>query len=156
MFLIGEGTCPSQMFILTTGCVCGSLWADGWGAASGLLVGQVASIEGSKITFFDVQKTEVWLLGIAEAGVLTWLRGRFAWWPFHPAAIAFPVVRYGFSLLLVWLCKLLVIRYGGVQLYRRSLPFWYGIMVGYLFGVGVSHIVDAIWFPEAGHWVHGW
>ena len=122
----------------------------------GRLVGQVASIEGSKITFFDVQKTEVWLLGIAEAGVLTWLRGRFAWWPFHPAAIAFPVVRYGFSLLLVWLCKLLVIRYGGVQLYRRSLPFWYGIMVGYLFGVGVSHIVDAIWFPEAGHWVHGW
>ena len=86
---------------------------------------------------------------------MTYLRARFTWWPFHPAAIAFPTRRYGFCLLLVWLIKSVVLRYGGISLYRRSLPFWYGMIVGYLFGVGLSTLIDAIWFPDQIHWVHG-
>ena len=94
-------------------------------------------------------------MGGLEAGLLTYLRARFSWWPFHPAALAFPT-RYGFCLFLVWFAKLIVIRYGGVQLYRKSLPFWYGIIVGYIFGIGFSHAVDKIWFPGESHFVHGW
>lgn len=120
------------------------------------LVRMVPIIEGTKIMFFDSGKWAVWGVGLVEAIVLVQLRNRWAWWPFHPAALAFPVRRYGFSLLVVWAVKLLVIRYGGVRLYRRSLPLWYGFIVGYLFGVTLSTVVDGIWFPDEGHWVHGW
>ena len=120
------------------------------------LVRTVPEIEGTRLSFFDPHKLSVWALGAGEAGLLTYLRSRFAWWPFHPAAVAFPVRLYGFSLFLVWLAKTIVMRIGGVGLYRKSLPFWYGIMMGYLFGVGLSTVVDAIWFPDQVHWVHGW
>ena len=120
-----------------------------------VLLWRVPEIEGTRLTFFDSQKLGVWLLGGAGAGLLTYLRARFAWWPFHPAALAFPTL-YGFSIFLVWLPKFFVLRFGGVLLYRRSLPFWYGVIVGYLFGIGVSGVVDAIWFPGQGHYVHEW
>ena len=120
------------------------------------LATRVPFIEGSKITYFDPQKVAVWMVGGLEAGLLTYLRARFAWWPFHPAALAFPARQYGFCLMLVWMVKAVTLRYGGVRLYRQSLPFWYGIIVGYLFGIGFSSIVDAIWFPDGGHFVHGW
>ena len=121
-----------------------------------VLVSRVPMAEGSRQTIFDPQKAGVWLFGVAQAGVLIFLKARVSWWPFHPAAIAFPTVRYGFSLFLVWLMKTLVIRFGGAMLYRQSLPFWYGAIVGYLFGIGLSNTVDMIWFPGAGHAVHGW
>jgi len=89
-------------------------------------------------------------------GGLTFLRSRVAWWPFHPIAIAFPNNRYAFCVFLSWMVKVVVIRFGGVSLYRRSLSFWYGVIVGYLFGIAVSSVVDAIWFPDGGHFVHGW
>ena len=46
------------------------------------LISRVPYIEGSKISVFDTQKLGVWLFGFAEAGVLTYLRSQFAWWPF--------------------------------------------------------------------------
>jgi hypothetical protein len=118
------------------------------------LIREIPYIEGSKVTVVDPQKWAVWLFGAALTGGLTYLRSQFAWWPFHP--IAFPNNRYAFCVFLAWLVKVVVIRFGGVLLYRRSLSFWYGGIVGYLFGIAVSSVVDAIWFPDGGHFVHGW
>ena len=122
------------------------------------MVRQVSLIEGTKPAYFDPEKTFVWMLGIAEAGLLTFLGARFAAWSLHSFGLAFPDhrFRYGFGIFIVWFAKWLTIRYGGVSLYRRSLPFWYGIVVGYLVGVGTSIVVDAIWFPLNEHFVHGW
>ena len=122
------------------------------------MVRQVSLIEGTQPAYFDLDKTIVWFLGIAEAGLLTLLGMRYAAWPIHPFGLAFPDsrFRYGFGIFIVWLAKSLTLRFGGVSLYRRSLPFWYGIVVGYLVGVGASTIVDAIWFPLNRHFVHGW
>jgi hypothetical protein len=125
-----------------------------WGMDA--LANQVPYIEGSKVTTFDPQKVTVWLFGGAEAALLTYLRSRVSWWPIHPVALAFPPRMYGFCLFLVWLVKLLVLRFGGVTLYRKSVPFWYGVIVGYVTGIGVSGVVDAIYFPHGGHFVHGW
>ena len=47
-------------------------------------------------------------------------------------------------------------RIGGVGLYRRLYPFFFGLVVGRAAGVLVSFIIDLIWFPGAGHHVHGW
>jgi len=130
----------------------GPLYTGDWNH----LVRLVPFIEGTKIRVADPSKWMVWGGGMVQAVVLILLRNRWTWWPFHPAAVAFPTRRYGFSLMIVWITKSLVLRYGGVRLYRRSIPFWYGFIVGYLFGVGLSTIVDGIWFPDEGHWVHGW
>ena len=136
----------------TDGGMNGPLYLGDWGH----LVRLVPYVEGSTIRYFDIEKLGVWSWGFALAALLTAIRARFSWWPFHPVAIAFPTRRYGFSLLIVWASKTLVMRFGGVARYRKSLPFWYGLMVGYLFGVGVSTCVDALWFPSEGHFVHGW
>ena len=119
------------------------------------LASQVPYIEGTEELYFDPQKVGVWIVGGLEAGLLTILRARFTWWPFHPVALAFPVRRYAFSLMIVWLVKLVVVRYGGVSLYRRSVPFWYGAIVGYLVSIAISSVVDLIWFPDSWHHMHG-
>ena len=31
-----------------------------------------------------------------------------------------------------------------------------GLLVGYVAMIGISSVVDAVWFPGEGHWVHGW
>jgi len=119
------------------------------------LASNVPFIEGTKTWVFDHQKLGVWLFGAGEAGILTFLRSRFTWWPIHPVAVAFPERRYLFAIFLVWVIKASVLRFGGVSLYRRSIPVWYGAIFGYLLGIAVSSVVDAIWFPDEGHFVHG-
>jgi len=70
--------------------------------------------------------------------VLTWLllflKLRFTWWPLHP--IAYPTSDcnamhfYTVVMLIVWITKLLLIRYGGLRAYRRALLFFLGLIVG--------------------------
>ncbi|MEE2754820.1 MAG: DUF6785 family protein [Candidatus Latescibacterota bacterium] len=119
------------------------------------LASAIPFIEGARVWFFDYQKTSVWLFGAVEAGVLTLLRTRFSWWPIHPVAVAFPERRYIIALLIVWAAKTMTLKLGGVRGYRRSIPFWYGAMCGYLFGIALSSFIDAVWFPDTGHFVHG-
>ena len=99
--------------------------------------GYVSTIEeGTRQTVF--RPPEALCLGLRRGGGgpahLPWRPVRVVW-PLHPVALAFPH-RYGFSVFLVWLAKYLTLRFWGVILYRRSLPFWYGIVVGYVVGVG--------------------
>lgn len=107
---------------------------------------QIPTIEGTELTYFDSEKLFVWILGGIEAVLLTILASRYAAWPIHPLGVAFPT-NYGFSAFLVWLPKFIVLRVGGVSLYRRSIPFWYGIVFGYLVGIWASKLVDITFFP---------
>jgi len=108
----------------------------------------------------DLGKWGVWLWGWCEAAGIAFLRSRFYWFPFHPIGLAFQhtfgLWLYWFSLLLVWVAKLLLLRYGGVQAFRTGKPFFYGLGIGYVTGVMLSIGVDLIWFPSGGHRVHGW
>ncbi|MCK5118929.1 MAG: hypothetical protein KAQ78_05070, partial [Candidatus Latescibacteria bacterium] len=61
-----------------------------------------------------------------------------------------------FSVFIAWAAKWLIIRFGGVSLYRSSRPFFFGLIVGSFVGVGISFAVDMIWFPGQGHNVYGW
>ncbi len=102
----------------------------------------------------------VWLFGFFEAAGIAFLRGCFHWFPLHPIGLAFQTTfgtsLYWFNLLIVWVVKLVLLRYGGVQAYRAGKPFFYGLGVGYVIGVLLSAVVDLIWFPAAGHRMHGW
>ena len=112
----------------------------------GHFLGLVGDIEATSPPGFDPQKLGVWIIGGMEAALLGFLGTRFTGWPIHPIALAFPNV-LGFNVFLVWLSKTIVIRFGGVGLYQRSKPFFYALIVAYLVMLGVSTVVDIIWFP---------
>lgn len=74
---------------------------------------------------------------IAGGGItvlLTSLRARYLWWPFHPigyaAANTIIVRAFWLCFLIAWLSKLLLLRYGGARSYRQGLHFFLGIAFG--------------------------
>ncbi len=105
---------------------------------------------------------EYWLFlgGVVSMLFLTFMRYRFAWWPFHPVGFAFSGTIFtrleSFTILIAWLLKFLMLKIGGVSFYRRSRPFFVGMLVGYILAVVAGLVVDAVWFPGQGHRVHQW
>jgi hypothetical protein len=72
--------------------------------------------------------------GGALAVVLLLLRQRWVGFPFHPLGYAM-TCSYGsliwFPFFLVWVCKSLVLRYGGMRLYRETVPAFLGFALGH-------------------------
>jgi len=73
-------------------------------------------------------------VGFLFATFLQAMRVRLAWWPFHPLAYA---VSGSWEMNLVWvplliayIVKVIIFRYGGIQSYRNALPFFYGLILG--------------------------
>ena len=99
-------------------------------------------------------------IGAALMGLLTYLRYRFAWWSIHPIGLTISASDNSKSIaipvFIAWSLKLILIRIGGVVLYRRAKPFFLGLLVGYTLGVVWCFLVDLIWFPGHGHGVHAW
>jgi len=93
--------------------------------------------------------------GAAAMTVLMILKYRFPWWPLHPVGLAVASVwtirRSAFSIFLAWAAKTILLRWGGVRLYRRAAPFFLGLILGCFTGIALSQMVDAIWFPGQGH-----
>jgi len=74
------------------------------------------------------------LAGFLFSLFLLGMRLRFLSWPFHPIGFA---ISSSWSINLVWTClfiswlvKLIMIRYGGLKLYRQALPFFLGLILG--------------------------
>lgn len=83
---------------------------------------------------FDL-KQAIYLLIVSSVTVLlTFMRMRFVWWPFHP--LGFALMQYElmtwvwFSAFIAWLIKFFVYRYGGRKLYKKSIPFFVGMIAG--------------------------
>ena len=91
---------------------------------------------------------KVLFLGIGAA-LMTGLmicRYSFAWWPIHPAGLAVglthPTFHVWFSVFLAWLVKVIVLRVGGISLYRRTRPFFLGMILGAFATAGVWLVID--------------
>ncbi len=78
--------------------------------------------------------------------LLLMLRQRFVWWPLTP--IAFPVSAtylinfHWFAILLAWLLKGLVLRYGGIRAYRGAVPLFLGLILGEFAAATLWVLVD--------------
>lgn len=81
------------------------------------------------------------LIGFAMVILLSFLHTRFVWWSLHP--VAYPLssslnwsMSWMWSSIFVsWLIKYLILRHGGIRLYRETLPFFMGLILGdYLVG----------------------
>jgi hypothetical protein len=78
--------------------------------------------------------------GAALAGALTLLRQQWVGFPLHPLGYAM-TCSYGdliwWPFLLVWLLKGLVLRYGGMRLYRQTVPAFLGFALGHYAVAGI-------------------
>ena len=88
----------------------------------------------------DYGRTVASGVGFLFALALMILRQRFLWFPLHPLGFAM-VTAYGDPLwgafLSVWIIKKLVMKYGGMRMYRKLAPGFLGIALGHFFTVGI-------------------
>ncbi len=72
--------------------------------------------------------------GFLFTGVLSFLRLRFTGWPLHPIGYlmigTFPGAHLWFSIMIGWLLKTMMVRFGGTALYLAGRPFFMGLIVG--------------------------
>jgi hypothetical protein len=73
-------------------------------------------------------------VGIAVTGLLYYLRNTFMGFPLHPLGYAlcpsWTMYVIWFPVLVTWVVKSLIQRYGGYNLYLRALPFFLGMILG--------------------------
>jgi hypothetical protein len=77
------------------------------------------------------------------------MRTRFFWWGLHPAGYAvasnWSMNLFWFSILISWIIKRILLRHGGVNLHRKSLPFFMGLILG-------EFIVGGFWMIRGAFW----
>lgn len=93
--------------------------------------------------------------GMAVSALLALGRYLFYWWPLNPIGFAIgasaPIRGLAFTLFVAWLVQVILLRIGGVRLYRKAQPLFLGILVGYVVGVLAAYIVDTLYFPDTPH-----
>ena len=82
------------------------------------------------------------LIGAGFTILLFFVRQVWVWWPFHPAgyalSMAFGVEYYWSCMLVAWGIKWVILHTGGLRLYRQTLPFAFGVIIG-------EYAVGAFW-----------
>jgi hypothetical protein len=136
--------------------------SDSFGATGGIPAVTVWRLTAGRIQggFMSTDWTRIFFLGVGSAftGLLYYLRYRFPGFPIHP--IGFTISASStlrnttMTIFLVWLIKSLILRIGGLEKYRATAPLFLGMLMGFLAGVALGVIVDAIWFPGNGHEIH--
>jgi hypothetical protein len=80
--------------------------------------------------------------GLIFTFLLTAVRLRFVWWPLYPIGYAisgtWAVNFFWFSVLISYLIKWSILRFGGLKAYHRAAPFFLGLVLGEFF-------VGSIW-----------
>ncbi|MBN1675580.1 MAG: hypothetical protein JXR37_31350 [Kiritimatiellae bacterium] len=86
--------------------------------------------------------------GAALAGGLQWACLAIPRWPLHPVGIMMAYISYGqrtwFSILLGWLIKTLLVRYGGSRLYHAARPAFLGLVLGEVFAALFWGVMPAV------------
>ncbi len=80
--------------------------------------------------------------GAGLFGALVATRARLLWWPLHPVGFALSTTQsmdyLWLPFLIAWAIKAAVLRYGGMKLYRRLMPFFLGMILG-------DYVVPLLW-----------
>jgi hypothetical protein len=91
-----------------------------------------------------------WYVGgsMSITGLLAFLQFRYSGWPLHPIGLlmmhSFAVRRIWFSIFLGWAAKSLLLRLGGVPLYRSGMQLFTGCIVGEICCAGAIVVLSVI------------
>jgi hypothetical protein len=85
------------------------------------------------------------LVGFVFCFLLLLARLRFPWWPLHPIGYAisssWAINLVWMPMLIAWVVKGLIMRYGGVKLYRAAMPFFLGMILGQMLVGSAWHLL---------------
>lgn len=86
--------------------------------------------------------------GLAQAFFLEIMRTRFVLWPFHPLGFAissnWEMNLVWMPLLIAWLLKIVILRYGGLNTFRGAVPLFMGLILGQFVVGSILNIVSII------------
>jgi hypothetical protein len=103
----------------------------------------------------DIGRMSFFGIGAIIVGLLLYARYLFPGFPLNPLGFtiaANAITQNVFvSIFIVWAIKSIILRVGGLDRYRKTAPLFLGMLMGYLAGVALGVVVDAIWFPGEGH-----
>lgn len=87
-------------------------------------------------------------MGASFTLLLSYLRTRYVWWPFHPVGYCMSNTSTAGNIwmpfFVAWLCKVIIIRAGGMKLYRRAMPLFLGLIAGDFLGGGTTTLVGCL------------
>jgi Family of unknown function (DUF6785)/Domain of unknown function (DUF6784) len=106
----------------------------------------------------DYASTIAYVFGFAFTLFLASMRTRFLWWPFHPVGYlvsgSFGLFRLWFPIFVTWLIKTIILRYGGLDWYRKARPFFFGLIIGEFCAALARTLIDLAFSlylpPESG------
>jgi len=74
------------------------------------------------------------LIGLGFSLALAALRMAFRWWPLHPVGYAisgsWSMDQLWAAVMVAWLIKALLLKYGGARAYKPAVPFFVGLIIG--------------------------
>ena len=92
------------------------------------------------VSYINFPKKTDWLelsfvgIGTTLMGLLIFMRYRFLWWRVHPLGYAMTTSWASFtmwsSFFIGWFSKIVILRIGGIKLFRRFQPFFLGMVFG--------------------------
>jgi hypothetical protein len=95
-------------------------------------------------------------LGAFATWGMTVMRARYPWFPFHPIGYimmpTYSISSLWFSVFLAWLTKSLVLRFGGSDSYKKTVPFFLGLALGDFAMIIFWLFVDG-WFERTRHYL---
>jgi hypothetical protein len=87
-------------------------------------------------------------VGVIVTGLLVYFRSLYAGFPFHPLGYAiaptWALVAFWFPFFCAWVIKSLVLRFGGIDTYRKLAPMMLGLILGE-FGMAVFWAIMHMW-----------
>ncbi len=73
-------------------------------------------------------------VGVVVTLFLSYMRANFTWFPLHPLAYAidanWAILVFWFPFFIAWIIKSLVLRFGGIETFRKLAPFMLGMILG--------------------------
>lgn len=129
------GTASALVFFLHFNYRDGALALYGYpGWNSGVMFKSTASIINGTPLPNDATAWGGLGVGVVVTTLIVWARTRFSWIPFHPLGYAlaptWTMNCFWFPFLVAWMIKSLIMRFGGVDTYRKVAPFMLGLILG--------------------------
>jgi len=87
-------------------------------------------------------------IGAFVMGALMFFHSKFLWWPVHyigfPIAETLPLRNWWFAIFLAWLIKGVILRFGGNNVYRKSISFFLGLILSNTVWTVVEAVLNLI------------